>query len=198
MHNNHALSDAQVKALLELFDEEIIEKRDNDGQLIVPHDYVRARLSEIFGPLGWSEQHLELTEIPTGEDGRSDTRFVAYRARVRVIIRNPDGSPGAFWDGAGAWGQGRSMRGKAPTAIWELHSDCMNGALSVAFLRATKNLGNQFGLGLYSPERPRGFTVRYFLTHPIPHEYPAGDVDGEQPELSLDYIPDPEEEHAAP
>lgn len=198
MHNNHALSDAQIKALLEMFDEEIARRRDSDNQLIVPHDYVRARLGEIFGPLGWSEQHLELTEVPAGN--HPALKYVAYRARVRVVIRNPDGTPGAFWDGAGAWGQGRDLRQAAPMTIWDLHSDCMNGALSVAFLRATKNLGNQFGLGLYSPEREGpGFTVRYFLTHPIPHEYPAGDVVA-QPELDSGYIPDPDEEetHAAP
>lgn len=199
MNGNLALSDAQIQALLEMFDEEIVQKRGSDNQLIVPHDYVRARLGEIFGPLGWSEQHLEVTEVPTGDDGRSDSRYIAYRARVRIIIRNPDGTPGAFWDGAGAWGQGRTMRDKAKTAIWDLHSDCMNGALSVAFLRATKNLGNQFGLGLYSPEREGpGFTVRYFLTHSIPHEYPAGDIDGAQQQLDMGYTADPdqEEEHA--
>lgn len=199
MSDNHALKDEQIKELLEPFDLNIVGHRESDSQLVVPHDYVRGRLSEIFGPLGWSEQTLELTEVPTGDDGRADSRYVAYRARVRVIIRNPDGTPGAFWDGAGAWGQGRTMRDKAKTAIWDLHSDCMNGALSVAFLRATKNLGNQFGLCLYGPDREHpGFTVRYFLTHPIPHEYPAGDTDGTQPELDMGYTQDPETEHAAP
>jgi hypothetical protein len=196
MNTVNGLSHAQIKELLEPFDHNIVGQRESDNQLIVPHDYVRARLSEIFGPLGWSEQTLELTEVPTGDDGKSFNRYVAYRARVRIIIRNPDGTPGAFWDGAGAWGQGREARDK--TAIWDLHSDCMNGALSVAFLRATKNLGNQFGLTLYSTARSSPeFPVRYFLTHPLPQ--PVEDTgDDEQLETDMQYIPDPETEHAAP
>lgn len=198
MDTVNGLNAAQISELLKPFDPSIIETRKSDEQQVVPHDYVRGRLSEIFGPLGWSEQTLELTEVPTGDDGRADSRFIAYRARVRVTI-HPHGKPVAYWDGAGAWGQGRSVRDKTQnqthTAIWDLHSDCMNGALSVAFLRATKNLGNQFGLCLYSsdPERP-GYQIGGFLTHPPLDECPPDE--GQQP-LAMDYTADPEMEHAA-
>jgi hypothetical protein len=165
------LSDAQIQALLEPFDYGgIVEKRESDGQLLVRHEYARARLSEIFGPLGWSEQTLELTEVPTGDDGQSVNKYVAYRARVRVTI-HPNGAPAAYWDGAGAWGQGRDVREKK-TYIWDLHSDCMNGALSVAFLRATKNLGAQFGLPLYSQDRPV-FNARFYLPYQPPVDDPT-------------------------
>lgn len=189
---NNQLNTAQIHALLEPFDYNLAEERKSDGQKIVPHEYVRARLSEVFGPLGWSEQTLELTEVPTGDDGKHDSRYVAYRARVRVTV-HPHGTPVAYWDGAGAWGQGRTMRGHDKTAIWDLHSDCMNGALSVAFLRATKNLGPQFGLPLYSDGRPI-FTPRFYLP------YLADDPEKEEkpPELP---ILDPDQEtgdHARP
>ena len=134
----NGLSHAQIQELLKPFDDRIVEPRKSDGQKVVPHDYVRGRLSEIFGPLGWSEQQLELTQVATGADGIADARYVdsdsvmryiAYRARVRLIIHNPDGSTRTFWDGAGAWGQGRTVRDNDQRAIWDLHSDAMNGAL---------------------------------------------------------------------
>lgn len=181
-HNPPVLSKQQLDALLEPFDYGIVEKRESDGQQIVPHEYVRARLSEIFGPLGWSDQTLELTEIPTGDDGRTDSRYIAYRARVRVTI-HPHGTPAAVWDGAGAWGQGRTMRNMPKTAIWDLHSDCMNGALSVAFLRATKNLGPQFGLTLYSQDYP-AYTPRFFLP------YQTDDGETEPVQETLDPVED--------
>lgn len=167
---NNTLSPAQIQALLEPFDYNVVEKRESDGQLLVPHEYVRARLSEIFGPLGWSEQTLELREIDLSRDFGKNFKeagyaAVAYCAQVRVSVRYPDGSPGAFWDGAGAWGIERNDKSRIP--IWEMHSDCRNGALSVAFLRATKNLGQQFGLPLYSQDRPI-YSPRFYLTHPAP------------------------------
>lgn len=193
MQNNiPPLNPEQIKALLELFDYGLVEERENDGQKVVPHEYVRARLSEIFGPLGWSEQILELTELPTGDDGRADSRYAAYRARVRVTL-HPHGTPAASHEGAGAWGQGRSMRDKTKTAIWDLHSDCMNGALSVAFLRATKNLGAQFGQTLYTDGRPI-FTPRFYLPYetidePEPQSV-QNTLDAEHPE-SAQRVNDP-------
>lgn len=178
MQHIPVLNKQQLDALLEPFDYGIVEKRESDGQKIVPHEYVRARLSEIFGPLGWSDQTLELTEVPAGDGGR--LKFLAYRARVRVTI-HPQGTPAAVWDGAGAWGQGRDLREAGPMAIWDLHSDCMNGALTVAFLRATKNLGAQFGLTLYSQDYPV-FTPRFYL----PYATDDGETDPVQETLDPD------------
>lgn len=185
MNSNMELNAAQVEALLEPFNYAFVEERDSDGQKMVRHEYVRARLTEIFGPLGWCEQTLELTEVGTSSE-RNGSMYVAYRARVRVIIRNPDGTPGAFWDGAGSWGVSRGARD--PKSLAELHSDCMNGALSVAFLRATKNLGPQFGLPLYSEDRPV-FNPRYYLPYEstyLPPEDGSGEQDGQQEMLAPD------------
>jgi hypothetical protein len=185
MDSSTKLSPAQIQALLEPFNYTLTEERDSDGQKLVPHEYVRARLSEIFGPLGWSEQTLELTEVGSSTE-RNGSMYVAYRARVRVIIRNNDGTPGAFWDGAGSWGTSRGARD--PKSLAELHSDSMNGALSVAFLRATKNLGPQFGLSLYSQDRPV-FNPRYYLPYEstyLPPEDGSGEQDGQQEMLVPD------------
>jgi hypothetical protein len=193
MREPDRLSDAQIEELLKPLDAAVIRQRKSDEQDILPHEYVRARLSEIFGPLGWSEQTLELTQVFAGPNDMAvtrhpgdaaSTRYVAYRARVRVIIHNPDGSTRAFWDGAGAWGQGRSMRNDS-NRIWDLHSDCMNGALSVAFLRATKSLGNQFGLCLYSKEEDRErFQVRHYLPYPPPEEEDALYIPDQRPAMA--------------
>lgn len=191
MNSNMELNAAQVEALLKPYDFNLTELRQSDGQKIVPHEWVRARLTEIFGPTGWSEQILELREIDLGRDfGRNFKEAgyvaVAYTSQVRVTIRNPDGSLATFWDGAGAWGVERDDKSRIP--IWEMHSDCRNGALSVAFLRATKNLGPQFGLSLYSQDRP-SFNPRYYLPYEstyLPPEDGDGEQDGQQEMLAPD------------
>lgn len=177
MHSNLALSKKQINRLLAFFDYDIVENRKSDGQRQLPHQYVRAALSEIFGPLGWSEQTISLTEINLGrQDGFA---AVAYKAQVRLLV-HPNGPPGAFWDGGGAWGLQRSDR--TPEPVWEMHSDCMNGALSVALCRATKNLGNAFGLSLYD-EPDDGYTrVRRFL----PYEEDDPEPDKEPTQYTLD------------
>src|SRR5207253_654374 len=81
----NGLSHAQIQELLKPFDDRIVEPRKSDGQKVVPHDYVRGRLSEIFGPLGWSEQQLELTQVATGADGIADARYVDSDSVMRYI-----------------------------------------------------------------------------------------------------------------
>lgn len=160
----------QVAELLKPFEafdnDELVDaitKRDTDQQINLHHAYLRARLNEIFGFLGWGEQDLELTQIGQGEE--LDKRMsVAYRARQRLIIRNPDGSVRTFYDGAGAWGTRREIG--SHKSLWDLHSDCMNGARSVAFARAAKNLGTQFGLSFYTDDR-ESIEVRYSIPHQI-------------------------------
>lgn len=197
----NGLSHAQIQALLKKLDSQHVYRRQSDSQNVVRHDYVRGTLSEIFGPLGWSETQLELTEVPVRAEIPPGEQYVAYRARVRLTI-HPHGTPAAHWDGAGAWAQGRKLgRDEKQISISELHSDCMNGALSVALLRASKNLGNAFGLFLYSPSPDRpGYQVQGFLTHPLPPEEPAEELDDIHQQLGMDYTTDPdhEEEHAAP
>jgi hypothetical protein len=188
----------QIEELLKPFETfgnddliEAIVKRDNDKQINLHHAYLRARLIEIFGPFGWGEQDLELTRVGQGEE-QYGNMAIAYRARQRLIIRKPDGSVRTFFDGAGAWGTQREVRDQK--SLWDLHSDCMNGARSVAFARAAKNLGTQFGLSFYTDDR-ESIKVRYSLPHQILQEQEEMDMKPDQLELNDSFTPDPDETH---
>jgi hypothetical protein len=146
-----------------------------DNQRNLRHEYVRLRLNEIFGHTGWSEQNLELVEIEKCVDKEGWWTY-AYRARQRLIIHRPDGD--RTYDGAGAWGTRASFVNKLEK--WEVCSDAMNGAQSIALCRATKSLGTQFGLALYADD-PEAFPARHSLPY---EEYLHQHSDNiEQPEL---------------
>jgi hypothetical protein len=199
MNDPGKLTQRQYEELLKPFEQfenddliEAITKRDNDRQINLHHTYIRARLIEIFGPFGWGEQDLELTEVGQGRE-LNNNMAVAYRARQRLIIRNSDGSVRTFFDGAGAWGTQREIHN--PKSLWDLHSDCMNGARSVAFCRAAKNLGTQFGLSFYTDDRET-IKVRYSLPHRILQEQAEMDAKAEQLDLDEHYTPNPDESEA--
>lgn len=68
--------------------------------------------------------------------------------------------------------------------LWDMQSDAMNGALSVAFLRATKNLGNAFGQSLYDDEDPAAGRVR--VRHFLPYEADEPEEVKEPTQYALD------------
>jgi hypothetical protein len=189
MDNVNGLSPAQVVELLHPLEDGPHIQQDASGKRRLRHEYIRARLIQIFGFNGWGEQDLELTPIYEGKE-KTGWVTVAYRARQRLIIRNPDGSVRTFFDGAGAWGSASSNSNRL--TLWEVHSDAMNGARSVAFCRAAMSLGTQFGLSLYA-EHPETAIVGYSLPHQVPHIYEAGDIEGEQQGIpGVDAARDPE------
>lgn len=156
-----------------------------DGQRRLRHEYIRAELARIHGPYGWSEEDLERPECFINTrfiEDKYEKRIVAYHARQRLIIRNPDSSIRAFWDGAGSWGT------IVPTTTpdWFQHSDVKNGARTVALCRAAMNLGTKFGLALYSVN-PDEFRMGESLPYQIAQTYGTGDIDPEQ----LGLIPEP-------
>lgn len=195
MDTVNGLNAAQVRELLlDLQDGDHI-KKEKSGKLRLRHEYIRARLTQIFGFNGWGEQNLKAWEVHRSTDRTGET-VVAYGAQQRLILRNDDGSVRNFFDGTGAWG----LAGKG-IPVWEMHSDAMNGACSVALCRAVMNLGPQFGLSLYA-EDPATAVVGYSLPHqPLSHLYGAKDADDGTPdEGSMQYTEDPdkEDEHEAP
>ncbi len=196
MDTVNGLSAAQVQELLQPLEygDHVEEK---DGQYRLRHRYIRARLTQIYGFNGWGEQDLELTLIHENTDKSTGETVVASRARQRLIIRNPDGSVRTSYDGAGSWGTAATRSKRA--AVWEIHSDAMNGARSVAFCRAAMSLGQQFGLSLYTENGAHDqgeFTVGYSLPHQsLSHLYGAGDIEGEQEEIPG--VDVPETEHTA-
>lgn len=185
MQTISALSMDQIHELIQPMDAESVDlfRRASDNQVNLRHEHVRRRLIEIYGFDGWGEQHLGHEKIHESKS-REGFYTVAYTAQVRLILRFPDGSVRTFFDGAGAWG--RSADDKNRINVWDLHSDALNGARSVAFCRAAKSLGPQFGLGLYSKD-PENFTVGRPLNVPVPHINGAGDIaEPEQHTLGLD------------
>lgn len=146
-----------------------------DNQRNFRHEYVRLRLSEIYGHNGWSEQNLELEEIERNVDKEGWWTF-AYRARQRLIIHHPEGD--RTYDGAGAWGTRASF--VKCLEKWEVCSDAMNGAQSIALCRAAKSLGTQFGLSFYA-DNPAEFVMGESLPQQALRE--RLDCDGEQQEL---------------
>jgi hypothetical protein len=195
MDTVNGLSAAQVQQLLAALEEGPHLLREKSGKLRLHHAYIRARLTQIFGFNGWGEQNLGLNKI-VDESDRHGERLVAYAAQIRLIIRNDDGSVRNFFDGAGAWGVACPHDRRA--IIWEMHSDAMNGASTVALCRAVINLGEQFGLSIYSTngDDPYRFGVGYSLPHqPLSHLYGAGDTDPEQE--GIPGVDVPEAEHMA-
>lgn len=146
-----------------------------DDQKNLRHEYIRLRLNEIYGHNGWSEQNLELEEIERNVNKEGWWTF-AYRARQRLIIHHPDGD--RTYDGAGAWGKQANFVNCLEK--WEVCSDAMNGAQSIALCRAAKSLGTQFGLSFYA-DNPSEFQMQESLPHQAFREREAGD--GEPQEL---------------
>lgn len=160
METINGLTPRQHAELSKPMDSDIPLKLRYDGQKQVPHEYVRLLLNRIYGHGGWSEKTLEMTQIVKRTD--SDGWFeVGYSARVRLIIHGKDGND-RIYDGAGAWGVRVEPRNHTPE--WELTSDAMNGALSVALSRASKSLGTRFGLALYARD-PDSFPVEHSLPY---------------------------------
>lgn len=196
MDTVNGLTHTQVQQLLQPLENGPHLIKEKSGKLRLHHGYIRARLTQIFGFNGWGEQNLGINKIRDDVDKHGE-KIIAYAAQTRLIIRNEDGSVRNFFDGAGAWGTACPPDKRA--IVWEMHSDAMNGASTVALCRAVISLGEQFGLSIYSTngEEPVRFAVGYSLPHqPLSHIYGAGD--GEQQQLDMGYTEDPETEHAAP
>ncbi len=105
---------------------------------------VLAHLNRIFGFGGWSKE-VQACEL-IFEDKRSGEKTgwdVAYRATVRLVVRDPLGVVmKVSEDVATGQAQNQPSRGDA-------HDLAIKSAVSDALKRAAKDLGNQFGLSLY-------------------------------------------------
>lgn len=165
-----------------------------DKQINLKHHYIRSRLIEIYGPHGWSEEDLELKCIRDHRDERSGETIVAYMARQRLTVYPAGGDPRSF-DGGGAWGTAMGGGGQNGTGrtVWDMHSDALNGARSVAFCRAAKSLGPQFGLSFYDDD-PTAFQVRYCLPRDIQRQLAEERNKAEQLELKGHFTTDPDSE----
>lgn len=160
-------------------------KKRGDGQINLRHEYVRHLLNYFYGHHGWSEENLELREVINIKD-RQGWYSIGYMARQRLII-HMKGEPDRVYDGAGAWGQTADSVNRTP--VWDLVSDVVNGAQSVALCRAAKSLGTRFGLAFYADNPDKFPTV-----HSLPHQALRARLDAEaEPEVPTQYTIDPDE-----
>jgi hypothetical protein len=174
------LTPQQHAVLLRGIDPNRIKRKE--GQSHLEAWDVRRHLNRIFGFGGWNDETLELVcvrEIEHPPGTVKQTRWVSgekrqvpndrtiwtvvYRAQIRLTIKNPDGSVGAFFDD-GAAGDAVNQ-----PSLGDAHDMAMKTALSQGLKRCAVNLGDQFGMSLYNG----GTTdpqVNVTLVGPIVHD----------------------------
>lgn len=116
---------------------------------IEAHDAIRTA-NDIFGVGGWDYQVVELAPLGEPEEvernGRKGFR-VGYGAIVLVNVYGEQGETFSFSDTG--YGDAVEYTGSRITP----HELARKEAVSDALKRALKNLGDQFGLGLYDAKR---------------------------------------------
>ena len=107
---------------------------------------VRAHLIRTFGYGNFDVELLDYHHVGnrTYEANGKDMVEVIYTARVRLVIRDPDG----HWLCTYIEGAGGSASGPA-TMLGDHHDNALKTAESDAMKRCAVNLGSQFGLSLY-------------------------------------------------
>lgn len=149
------LTPAQVKQLLQPI-KPIRVLRDGKGMSHVSQQDVTAHLTRILGFGNFDTELLSVECIyeqprlpkPTEDDPLPHVDFktrwdVAYRASMRLRIKNPDGTYLAGYEDASV--------GEAQNLVrHEAHDLAMKSAISLAKKRCAINLGDQFGLSLYN------------------------------------------------
>lgn len=141
-----ALNTRQVEQLLQPINPKRV-LRDGKGMAHVAQQDVTAHLSRVFGFTGWDKEilHEELIfESERHNAGKPTGRWdVAYRVRMRLIIKDPDGTVVTVKEDGSVGTAQNQTRGEA-------HDLAYKSAISLALKRAAKDLGDQFGLSLYS------------------------------------------------
>lgn len=199
------LTRAQYDALLmPISDNRVRELRGNSH--LEAWD-VRRYLNRIFGFGGWDLETIELVcvrEITYGKgelirkkrDGGTYANdapvyTVVYRCQARLTIKNADGTVGAVFEDAA------SGSGENQPNLNDAHDQAMKTALSQALKRCAVNLGDQFGMSLYSKGNRSAVVVRTLAgppetATPQPDQIAVSDkVYGEQDGEEL--LPTPEE-----
>lgn len=151
------LTAEQWAALQEAIDGTYVEKRverNDDGDPIelahIAHWYVRAKLIQIFGYCNYDVETLSLQETLKEKLDNGRIYFL-HTAQVRLHIKDREGKPLAFYDDV-ACGDGKGdvrVNGGTTSPGKACHRSATT-ALSLALVRCTNNLGDQFGLSLYN------------------------------------------------
>lgn len=104
---------------------------------------VRRQLIRIFGFDGFTIETIAL-DVAFERENQQGRWTVAYRAQVRLTVKDTSGQPIAVFEDAAA---GDAINQKQPG---DAHDFAMKTALSQALKRCAVNLGDQFGLSLYN------------------------------------------------
>jgi hypothetical protein len=108
---------------------------------------VIAYLTKVFGFEGWDKEVVHLGPIfetpGKSKDGSRDVWTVAYRCDMRLVIRDPEGNVIKVTDDVGT-GEAINQPSRG-----DAHDLAAKSAVSSALKRCAKDLGDQFGLGLY-------------------------------------------------
>ena len=163
------LTVAQIKQLLQPI-RPIRVLKDPRGMSHVSQQDVTAHLVRVLGfgnfdtRLTSCECIYEAPRITNDDKGHPKpvthaTRWdVAYRASMRLTIKNPDGSYLTEYEDASV-GEGQNL------VRHEAHDLAMKSAISLAKKRCAINLGDQFGLSLYNKGQLTAL-VKGTLVHP--------------------------------
>lgn len=152
------LSDVQVGTLLRAIRPSRVLTAN--GHSHVSQQDIRAHLIRTLG-FGGFDVEVKETECLFESEGRGEkngrtwpTWTVAYRALVRLTIRNPHGELVAIYeDGSTAEAKNQPSRGDA-------HDLAYKSAISLSLKRAATSLGDQFGLSLYNKGQMEALVIQ--------------------------------------
>lgn len=164
------LSDAQLAQILKGINP-VRVNRDPKGMSYVEAYEIRAHLTRIFGPLRWdeviSDQRLVFEAASEGEKPRWT---VCWYAHCTLTIRSTSGKVLATY-GEGATGDAQNFPSRS-----DAHDMAVKTAASQALKRCAMNLGDQFGLSLYSKGSTRPLVQRTLVWDPT-EQAPAAEPD---------------------
>lgn len=138
-------NDRQVEWMMKPLNMKRVKQREGKFSYLEAWDVI-AHLNRVFGFGGWSKEVTEVLPIYESQRDPSKTGGwdVAYRATVRLVVRDPDGIVmKVSEDVATGQAQNQPSRGDA-------HDLAIKSAVADALKRAAKDLGDQWGLGLYN------------------------------------------------
>ena len=160
------LTNQQIDVLMEPIKGTRVASRQQGGKTLSyleAYD-VRAHLIRVFGFGGFDAEVLDY-DLAFIRDYKGDQdramQEIAYQARVRLVVRNPEGVEVAQYTECAV---GSASGG---TGFGDLHDNALKTAVSDALKRCAINLGSQFGLGLYD-QGSRAEVVRKLVTDPRP------------------------------
>jgi recombination DNA repair RAD52 pathway protein len=169
--------------------------RDGKGHSHVSQQDITAHLIRMFGfgnfdiEVASVDCLFETSEVKTNRAGKEYVAWdVAYRALVRLTVRNSAGQTVAHYEN-GSVGSAQNQPSRA-----DAHDLAYKSAISLSIKRAAIALGDQFGLSLYNKGQTDALVIRTLVgTEPvediqadIPQQVALGndEVDREDPDAT--------------